>query len=343
MADRWGGSTGPAGSSVTVPLAAQVFARLSDGRFHSGQTLAEAIGVSRGAVWKAVRALRAAGATVHAVPNRGYRLPAASDPLDAARIREQLAAPLRDALCGLETLWQTDSTNTVLLSRPNPPIGQGDVVLAEFQTAGRGRRGRAWLAPPGGAICLSLSWTFREVPADLGALSLAVGVCVLRALRGVGLDAQLKWPNDVLVQGRKLGGILIELRAESGGPACVIIGLGLNAMLGEALLEQIAALGLPATDLASAGVTASRNAISAALIAQVIRGLPTFERDALRPFIEEWRSADALRGVQVEVQAPAGPVRGLARGIDLHGALLIETTQGVRRFISGEVTVRPTP
>ncbi len=328
-------------SSGALPLAARVFAQLADGRFHSGEALAEALGVSRGAVWKAVRALRDSGATVHAVPNRGYRLPQAGEPLAAEQILSRLPEGARGAVRHLQTLWQTDSTNSVLLGRPNPPFGQSDVVLAEHQSAGRGRRGRAWLAPPGGAICLSLSWSFREVPPDLGALSLAVGVCVLRALRDTGLAAQLKWPNDILVQRHKLGGILIELRAESAGPACVVIGIGLNAALGEPLLRQIAALGLPATDLASAGVTVSRNVLAAALVAQVLQGLQDFERSALRPFIDEWRAADALRGAQVDVQSAAGTVHGIARGIDLHGALLIETTQGVRRFISGEVTVRP--
>lgn len=341
MAARRGGTSGAERSGNTLPLAAQVFARLSDGRFHSGEALAEALHVSRGAVWKAVRALRDAGTTVHAVPNRGYRLPAAGEPICAARILERLPQAARGAVRDLQTLWQTDSTNSVLLARANPPFGHSEVVLAEFQTAGRGRRGRTWLAPPGGAICLSLSWTFREVPPDLGALGLAVGVCVLRALRESGLEAELKWPNDLLVKGRKLGGILIELRAESAGPACVVIGLGLNASLGEPLLRQIASLGLPATDLASVGVADSRNVIAAAIVTHVLQGLRAFEREALRPFIEAWRAADALRGVQVNVQTPSGAVQGVARGIDLHGALLIETTHGVQRFISGEVTVRP--
>lgn len=341
MTARHDGPTGEPLTREASPLPARVFAQLADGQFHSGETLAGALGVSRAAVWKAVRALREAGATVHAVPNRGYRLPQAGEPLDAERIRTQLPVAARSAVRDLEVLWQTESTNSVLLARPNPPFGASDIALAEYQTAGRGRRGRAWLAPPGGSVCLSISWSFREVPPDLGALSLAVGVCVVCALEEVGLSAQLKWPNDILVEQRKLGGILIELRAESAGPACVVIGIGLNAALGEALLQQIATLGLPATDLASAGVLVSRNSVTAAIIAQVLRGLQQFERESLRPFIEKWRSADALRGNEVSVQTTTQTIRGVARGIDLHGALLVETPQGVRRFISGEVTVRP--
>jgi BirA family transcriptional regulator, biotin operon repressor / biotin---[acetyl-CoA-carboxylase] ligase len=235
------------------------------------------------------------------------------------------------------------STNSELLGRPNPKIGTAEAYLAEYQTAGRGRRGRSWLAPPGGAICLSLSWTFRGVPEDLGALGLVIGVCVLRALHALGVaPASLKWPNDLLVGERKLGGILIELRAESAGPACVVIGIGLNVALGAQLLKQIADSGTQATDLVSSGGEAlSRNAVAAALIGECLRGLAQFAREGLKPFIAEWRDADALRGKPVSVSGAEGASRGVARGIDLHGALLVETPQGVKRFISGDVSVRP--
>jgi BirA family transcriptional regulator, biotin operon repressor / biotin---[acetyl-CoA-carboxylase] ligase len=325
-----------------APLVAQVFAALADGEFHSGEELADHLGVSRSAVWKAVRSLRDLGATLHAVRNRGYRLAQGAEPLSPAKIREQMPRELREQLAALDTAWVVGSTNTELLARPNPRVGTAEDYLAEYQTAGRGRRGRSWLAPPGGAICLSLSWTFREVPEDLGALGLVIGVCVLRALRGAGIAAAaLKWPNDLLVGERKLGGILIELRAESAGPACVVIGIGLNVALGAGLLRQIAATGTQATDLASNGGAAlSRNAVAAALIAECLGGLGQFAREGLKPFIAEWRDADALRGKAVSVSGAEGASKGLARGIDLHGALLIETPQGVKRFISGDVSVR---
>lgn len=326
-----------------APLAAQVFAALSDGQFHSGEDLAGQLGVSRSAVWKAAGVLRELGATLHAVRNRGYRLAGSGEPLDAARIRERLDSSVRGQVRSIETAWSLDSTNTVLLARPNPPPGESDVLLAEYQTAGRGRRGRTWLAPPGGAICLSLSWTFREVPPELGALSLVVGVCIVRALRELGLaQVQLKWPNDLLVAARKLGGVLIELRAESAGPAYVVIGVGLNVSLGAQLQEKIATTGIAAADLKSAGLTdASRNRVVAAVVSACLQGLLEFERAALKPFIEEWRHADALCGKAVNVSGAQGSAHGMARGIDLHGALLLETPQGVQRFISGDVSVRP--
>ncbi len=329
---------------VERPLIARVFAELSDGQFHSGEDLAQALGVSRSAVWKAVKSLRDLGATLHAVRNRGYRLAKSSEPLAAERILEKLSEAVRKQVRSLEVAWTVGSTNTELLSRANPPNGSSEVMLAEYQTAGRGRRGRAWLAPPGGAICLSLSWTFRDVPADLGALGLVIGVCELRALHALGVTgAKLKWPNDVLVDERKLGGILIELRAESGGPACVVIGIGLNVALGAPLLAQIAETGIAATDLVTAGlVEPSRNSVAGALVDSCIRGLLEFERDGLRPFVENWRDADALQGKMVDVRGAVGEVtRGLARGVDLHGALLVETAEeGLKKFVSGDVSVR---
>lgn len=336
----------PARSARTAkespPLVARVFAQLADGRFHSGEELANTLGVSRSAVWKAAGTLRTLGATLHAVRNRGYRLMDGGGPLDPAKIRERLSRDVREHVRSVEALWSTTSTNTVLLARANPVNGTSEVLFAEYQSAGRGRRGRAWLAPPGGAICLSMSWTFREVPQDLGALGLVIGVCALRALRLLGVSGTgLKWPNDLLVGARKLGGVLIELRAESAGPACVVIGVGLNVALGAALLQQIAAMGTEATDLASAGLKSpSRNTVAAALISESVRGLLEFECHGLKPFIEEWRAADALRGRPVNVSAADGVARGLARGIDVHGALMVETPQGVKRFISGDVTLR---
>lgn len=337
-------AVGPGGATQgdELPLVTRVFAVLADGEFHSGEQLAEALGVSRSAIWKAVESLRELGATLHAVRNKGYRLRSGSDALDSKRIAGLLPSEVRAHVRSVEAAWIVDSTNSVLLARQNPPFAACDVLLAEYQTAGRGRRGRTWMAPPGGSICLSLSWAFPEVPQDVGALGLVIGVCALRALRESGLDdVRLKWPNDIQVNGKKLGGILIELRAESDGPASVVIGIGLNVALGAKALEVVGQAGGAPIDLVTAGLEQpSRNAVAAALVTEVVRGLIAFEKGGLRPFTDEWRDADALRGHQVDVHTLEGVARGLARGIDLHGALVLETPQGVRRFISGDVSVR---
>lgn len=299
--------------------------------------------MTRSAVWKAAKVLRDLGVSMEAVRNRGYRIKSAGEPLDATLIRTALPSSVHEIVRTIDVHWSIDSTNSALVARPNPPEGQSEVVLAEFQTAGRGRRGRQWIAPPGGSICMSLSWTFPQLPKDVGALSLAVGVCVVRALASLGVKSTgLKWPNDIFLADHKLGGVLIELRAESGGPACAVVGIGLNVALGAALLDKIRGIGLPATDLASVGIaTPSRNAIAARLLEYTIRGLVQFGQEGLRPFVEEWRQADALRGRPVTVQGGEAAALGLARGIDISGALMVETPQGLRKFISGDVSVRP--
>jgi BirA family biotin operon repressor/biotin-[acetyl-CoA-carboxylase] ligase len=327
------------------PLAQRVYRLLADRAFHSGTALAAATGVSRSAVWKALAGLRALGVPVHAVANRGYRLPLANDPLEAATIRAELPAPCRARLRHGTSVWVTGSTNADLLQSGAPPPGQFDFRVAEYQSAGRGRRARSWLAPPGGALCLSIGWSFASLPPGAGAVGLVIGVCALRALQALGLrDVALKWPNDLVVAGAKLGGILIELRAESGGPAYIVVGIGLNVALGAAASAAVAASGTEPADLAALGIAhCDRNALAGALIAAAVDGLLQFERAGFAPFAEDWRAADALRGKAVHVSTDAGPVSGHARGIDADGALRVQTRDGLQRFTSGDVSVRAVP
>lgn len=327
---------------VREPLAQGVFRQLQDGQFHSGAALARALGVSRGGVWKAVHMLVDAGATIDAVSNRGYRLRQPTGALDAAVIRSHLASAASKSLAGLEATWTIDSTNAALLARSDLRAGTCVALLAENQTAGRGRRGRSWLAPVGGSLCLSLGYGFAELPREIGALSLAVGVCSLRALRRCGITtAQLKWPNDLVAAGSKLGGILIEMRAESAGPIYVVIGIGLNVSLNAASRSQVTATGTNPTDLTALGlIDTDRNIVAAALLDELIAGLREFARSGLESFGAEWRGADALHGRDVAVMLADRQTRGVARGIDAAGALIVETPRGLTKFIAGEVTVR---
>jgi BirA family biotin operon repressor/biotin-[acetyl-CoA-carboxylase] ligase len=335
-----------AGPAVTRTVASaalreRLIGLLADGKFHSGERLAQSLGVTRTAIWKHLQAFDKLGLELHKVPKRGYRLAQPIELLDAATIRRLLSADSRRRLRTLDVLLETDSTNSRLLALTDLPAGKVDVCLAEYQSAGRGRRGRDWVAPFGGAICLSLGWLFPEPPRQLSALSLAVGVAVLRALERFGArDIQLKWPNDVLLAGRKLGGILCELRAEAGGPAYVVIGIGLNVRLGAAARRAIAATGVQAADLSEALATTGRDAVVAALVDELIVALGQFQRDGLLPFMQAWRDADALHGAEARVSLGDKLHRGIARGIDAEGALMLETPAGVLRFISGEVSVR---
>jgi BirA family biotin operon repressor/biotin-[acetyl-CoA-carboxylase] ligase len=324
-------------------LPQHVYRLLSDGRFHSGTALAAHCGVSRNAVWKAIANLRALGVGVDAVSNRGYRLPTATTLLERSRIVKLLPRSVILRLHNGQCVWNTGSTNSDLMQRAAVAPGQFNFLTAEIQSAGRGRRARSWLSSPGGAICLSIAWCFAMMPRDISALSLAVGVCALRALAklrvaGIGL----KWPNDLVVGRAKLGGILIELRAEAGGPASVVIGLGLNVTLAEPMKRRIASSGTEATDLVATGLKRpDRNRLAATLIGQVVAGLEQFEHDGFAAFTHEWRAADALAGQPVVVSSENGSVAGHARGIDAEGALCLQTRDGMQRFISGEVSARP--
>jgi BirA family biotin operon repressor/biotin-[acetyl-CoA-carboxylase] ligase len=314
---------------------------LADGGLHSGEELASALSVSRAAVWKQLHRLGDIGIELAAWPGQGYRLAQPLDLLDAAAIRRALPQWPADRLRRLELLEETGSTSDRLLGVTDLPPGRFDACLAEFQSAGRGRRGRHWLAPYASGLCLSLNWSFREAPAALSALSLAAGVAVLRALSRLGVRGlALKWPNDVVHGGRKLGGVLIDLRGEAAGPACVVVGVGINVRLPPATLAAIAAGGFEATDLASLGSPVRRSELAAALVAELAQMLEEFGARGMAAFADEWRAADALARRRVRVLQDGQAFEGLARGVDADGALLVETEGRQRRVLSGEVSVR---
>jgi BirA family transcriptional regulator, biotin operon repressor / biotin---[acetyl-CoA-carboxylase] ligase len=312
-------------------------------RFVSGADLAAQFHVTRAAIWKSIRVLRGMGTEIEAIPRLGYRLALPSSPLDAARVGKLLPADVASRLRRGECEGALESTNSTLLARGAPPPGQFDFLTAEYQSAGRGRRGRSWLAPPGSAICLSWSWCFEAMAAHMGALSLAVGVAALRALDQCDVDGvQLKWPNDLVTPAGKLGGILIEMRSESAGPVQVVVGIGLNLALGKAVREHIDATGNTATDLHSLTTrSVTRNELVAALLTQGIAAMQQFGRQGLAPFLNEYRAADALRDRPIALQgAHATVTSAVARGLDTDGALLAEHGGRMHRIIAGEVSVR---
>jgi BirA family biotin operon repressor/biotin-[acetyl-CoA-carboxylase] ligase len=315
---------------------------LADGELHSGQWLAEKLGLSRAAVWKGIERLRVLGIDVEALPRRGYRLSAPVELLAGAAIRAALRSPQSAHLRSLELLFEVDSTNTRLLGAPAPPDGCADVLISEVQHAGRGRRGRPWIAPFGGSIALSMGWTFADASRASPALSLCVGVAVARALaragaRGIGL----KWPNDIWFDDRKVGGVLLELRAEASGPAHVVIGIGLNLSLSAAVRAQIEATGVRVASVADAcGATPSRNFVAGAIIDELLSMLSAFEQHGFAAFRDAWEALDALRDRRAQVLVGKDAVSGTARGVDHHGALRLERAGRVQEFVSGEVSLR---
>ncbi len=323
-----------------------MLALLADGGVHSGESLAAELGVSRAAVWKAVERLRARGITVEAEPRLGYRLPAAVELFDADKIRAQLDAETAAALHSLELLFEVDSTNSRLLAKEPPPYGLADACLCELQHAGRGRRGRAWLAPFGGSLAVSLAWSFRDTVRDLPALSLCVGVALTRAVARAGARGlRLKWPNDLWFEDRKVGGVLVELRAEAGGPAHVVIGVGINVVLPPAARHAISAAaaeaGFAVGALADAcDQTPSRNRVAGLVLGELIAMLMRFERGGFAPFRESWSALDALQGRQVRVLLGGERIAGRALGVDDQGALCVLVGGRTQKFVSGEVSLR---
>jgi len=303
----------------------------------SGSTLAREFGLTRAAVWKHIHALRGAGVEIHAQPGSGYALSAPLDLLDAQRIRAGLAADVVARLDALDVAWVIDSTNAELLRRPTTPGVQ--VLLAETQTAGRGRRGRSWTSPLAAHLYLSLQRCFDGGVAALAGLSIAVGVAAAETLRALGFVAVgLKWPNDLVAGDRKLGGILIEFGGEDAGVVRAVIGIGINVRMPEAAATQI---DQPWTDLHAFGAPLpSRNALAAGMIAPIMHALDQFAEAGLAPFLARWRALDALGGRAVDVIAGVRRESGIALGIDDRGALRVRHADGERDYHSAEVSVR---
>ena len=331
------------------PTAPRLLGLLCDGSLHSGAQLAAALGVSRAAVWKLVGELRAAGVAIDSLSRRGYRLSAPVELLDAARMRAHACEQGRRLPDELEVHFLIDSTNDYLYAAPPPAPGAARVAFAELQSAGRGRRGRRWIAPFGSGLTFSISWTFAETPADLPALGLALGVAIAKVLSGLGAQRlSLKWPNDLLHDGRKLGGLLTQLRQESGGAATVVAGLGLNLALPDAARNAIEAVNssdhpaLAVADLAGATPQGlpSRNLIASRLVLGFEDALREFATVGFTGFAQEWAALDALRGAPVRVHQGSERFEGTARGTDRDGALLVESAGRVLRVFSGDVSVR---
>lgn len=304
----------------------------------SGAALASELGITRSAVWKRIQALRAAGVDINAIPGRGYSLARPLDLLDAKTLLAGLAAPTRASLAGLVLSFETDSTNAQALREAAPEQGV-QAWLAERQTAGRGRRGRPWASPLAAHVSLSLSRRFDAGIAALQGLSLAVGAATAQVLHDLGFDrVGLKWPNDLLADGRKLGGILVEIRGDAAGPLQVVVGLGLNVAM-----PPSAGAGIDQAwcDLASLSPTPPRRTeLCVALLDVLVPLLARFEVEGLAPWQAAWARLDLLAGKPVRLEHAGRPIDGVALGIDAEGALRLRTADGERRCHAGETSLR---
>lgn len=303
----------------------------------SGDALAKEVGLTRAAMWKRIQALREAGVEIEAQAGRGYALRHSLELLQAEAITDALPAAMKGSVAALEVAWTLDSTNSELLRRDTPAQGAA-VLLAERQTGGRGRRGRGWASPLAAHLYISVARQFSGGLARLGGLSLVAGVAVAKALQQAGhAQVQLKWPNDLVVEDRKLGGLLVEGGGEYAGPVRAVIGLGINVRMPEAAASSI---DQPWIDLAGLGSSLSRNLLAAAVLEHLLPSLDRFDVEGLAPFQSAYAQMDALAGREVAVQMGEQTQVGRALGIAADGALRVEMDGVERLFHSGEVSVR---
>jgi len=311
---------------------------LADGHFHPGEELGEVLGISRAGVWKQIQKLQEAGLDVQSIRGKGYRLAYPLEWLQESDIRNALRDSAAPLVKQLEILSQTQSTNDVAMKMAATGVGSGYVCLAEQQTAGRGRRGRNWVSPLASNLYLSVVWEFYQGAAQLEGLSLATGVAVASALSNLNIDGvELKWPNDILVNYAKLGGILLEMTGDPAGRCQVVLGVGLNHRLPKHASDSIDQSWCRVEDL-KPGI--SRNALAAQVISELVLMLRRFSLEGFAPFRERWQQLDCYEGKEAVVKTGAQDIAGIARGVDETGGLVLETATGKQILKGGELSLR---
>ncbi|MEQ1814181.1 MAG: biotin--[acetyl-CoA-carboxylase] ligase [Candidatus Nitrotoga sp.] len=332
---------------ITNPLTFTVLRLLVDGKFHSGEILAQRLGVSRASVNNALREVDQLGLVLYSVRGKGYCLPNPPQWLSADIVRhnlrqqtgEKIAASMQIEICD-----NLPSTNTLLLQRAMQGASSGSVIAAEWQDSGRGRLGRKWYSGLGNALTFSLLWRFECGLSGLSGLSLAIGVALVRVLHKCGAyGAQLKWPNDILSKPNdglsktaKLGGVLLEAQGDMLGPSAVVIGIGLNITAPKIFLTQIEQPVIGLADLVEH--VPERNFLLAALLAELEEVLQQFATQGFVAFHKEWEKYHALQGQKVTLAMPDGSrVKGIARGVTDDGALILETMRGMQIINAGEI------
>jgi BirA family biotin operon repressor/biotin-[acetyl-CoA-carboxylase] ligase len=319
----------------------QLIDALADGCFHSGVELSQALNVTRATVSNRVRHLEQVGLEVASVHGRGYRLFSPIERLDEDHIRSHFSEEAIQLCQGFTHLDVIDSTNTYLMEQAKRGVPSGQVCVAEHQMQGRGRMGRNWVSAYGHNLYLSVLWRFEQVSQVQG-LSLAVGVVVARALQGVlGLDrVQLKWPNDIWLDGKKLGGILIEMAGEVHGSAALVLGVGINGRLPQSadpIIDQAW------TDLERSGfpLPGKRNLLVSRILSGLFTLLHHYPVSGLSPYLKTFRSLHGAAGQRAQILAGSSELEGTILDVNDQGHLLMDLgSSGIREFASGEVRFR---
>ncbi len=318
----------------------RLLASLSATESRSGEALARALGCTRAAVWKHIESLRALGIGVEAAAGLGYRLTEPVELLDGQRIEAGLAPSARRALVALRILKSVDSTNAEL-QRLATGRQHGQAVLVEHQAAGRGRRGRGWFSPFARNVYLSLGWRFDVGVAELGCLPLVVALAAAEALRETGVPGVgIKWPNDLVLDGAKLGGCLVELQGDASGPCSAVMGVGINVRMGDSTAGADT-IDQAWTDIARQHPAVSRNELAARLLENLLESVEAYGASGFGNFARRWTALDVLAGRPVVLDYGSEPVTGIAAGISERGGLLVNAGGAQREFLSGEVSARP--
>ncbi|MBS9426420.1 bifunctional biotin--[acetyl-CoA-carboxylase] ligase/biotin operon repressor BirA [Photorhabdus caribbeanensis] len=314
---------------ITVPL--QLIKILSDGDVHSGQQLGQDLGMSRAGVNKHIQTIREWGIELETTPGKGYSLMAPMQLLDESAIFQCLP---QDRITVLPVI---DSTNQYLLERLSD-LKSGDACVAEYQYAGRGRRGRKWVSPFGKNLYLSMYWRLEQGPAAAIGLSLVVGIVIAEVLHRFGADRiRVKWPNDLYLDDKKLAGILVELIGKTGDAAQVVIGAGINISMDHKDEESINQKWI---NLLQAGIEIDRNKLAVEIILGLRKALIQFENEGLSSFVSRWFELDNFMDRQVKLIIGSQEVYGIARGINQQGALLLDQNGVITPYIGGEISLR---
>ncbi|MDO8415793.1 MAG: bifunctional biotin--[acetyl-CoA-carboxylase] ligase/biotin operon repressor BirA [Agitococcus sp.] len=312
---------------------------LSDGQFHSGVQLAEVLGVSRTTISNRIAQWNTQGLEIDSVTGKGYRLHTPIQWLNKEQIWSKIPSSIQQCIYSFDVSQFVSSTNDVVSESLVKQNQSGIVCITEMQGAGRGRRGREWLSPPAGNFYGSIGWIFNDGFSVIEGLSLAVGVALIKAMESVGARGlQLKWPNDVLHQGKKLAGILIEMTGEVGGACQVVVGVGVNLQLPETIKQQITQ---PVTDLYGiCDYAVDRQKITAAIVSELITLLNSYGKTGFSEWQNDWLSYDAFKNKPVLIMGMQEPLNGIARGVDEQGNLLLDVEGEMMKVYGGEVSLR---
>ncbi|WP_391488820.1 bifunctional biotin--[acetyl-CoA-carboxylase] ligase/biotin operon repressor BirA [Leclercia tamurae] len=313
----------------TVPL--KLIAILADGDFHSGEQLGEQLGMSRAAINKHIQTLRDWGVDVFTVPGKGYSLPEPVQLLNESFIHSQITDN------SVAVLPVIDSTNQYLLDRLNE-LQSGDSCVAEYQQAGRGRRGRKWFSPFGANLYLSMYWRLEQGPAAAIGLSLVIGIVLAEVLQSLGADdVRVKWPNDLYLKDRKLAGILVELTGKTGDAAQIVMGAGINLVMRNVQADDINQGWI---NLQEAGIAIDRNVLAVQVINELRHSLRIFEQEGLAPFLPRWEKLDNFVHRPVKLIIGDKEIYGTSRGINEQGALMLEQDGVIKPWVGGEISLR---